>query len=146
MMAGLKSYWSGLAAREQRLLQFGGPAILVLLVYLLVWEPLQERRLAGDHLQQQEVRLLGQLESLRGQLQPVKALDQRQWQALAQSHGWHQVGVEEQAGRWLLQGQAAEPRQVEAFLQAAADQGWHWDTVHLEGRQPLKIRVGLRPL
>ena len=145
MISALKNYWSGLEAREQRLIQLGGPVILVLVLYLLVWQPLQESRQAGTQAQQQEARLLSDLRQMREQLQPVQTMTERQWQALAQSQGLRQVSVREDTGRWVLTAQVRESRQLERFLQAAAEQGWHWDGVSLEGR-PMNLHVELRPL
>ena len=145
MIQQLKSYWSGLEAREQRLIKLGGPVILALALYLLVWQPLQDRREASGVTQQQSGDLVNYLQAQRGKLQPVESMSERQWQALAQSQGLRQVTVNEEAGRWLFSAEAREPRQVQRFLQAAAEQGWHWDTVQMQGR-PVKLNVELRPL
>lgn len=145
MMSAIKNYWAGLEPREQRLMKLGGPVILLLALYLLVWEPLQNRQTPSTALQQPDSRLLSDLRNLRGHLYPVQEMSERRWQALAQSQGLRQVQASEEAGRWLLRAEAGEPQQLERFLQAAAEQGWHWDGVHLEGR-PLAIQVELRPL
>ncbi|MDR9468581.1 type II secretion system protein GspM [Marinospirillum sp.] len=147
MIHQLKDYWAGLEAREQRLIKLGGPVIVLLALYLLVWEPLREGREAGAGAQQQsnDERLLSYLQGLRGQLQPVQAMTERRWQALAQSQGLRQVQANEEAGRWLLKAQAGSQHQVQRFLQAAAEQGWHWDAVQMQER-PVKLKVELRPL
>jgi len=141
----IKDYWSGLEARERRLIQLGGPVILLLVGYLLVWQPIQERREASSVGVQQEENLVAFLQGLSGQLQPIESMTERQWQALAQSQGLRQVEVTEDAGRWLISAQAREPRQVERFLQAAGQQGWHWEAIDLQGR-PLQLQLELRPL
>lgn len=43
-MAGLRTFWLGLAPREQRILQLGAVVLLFLLIWLAVWEPLRTAR------------------------------------------------------------------------------------------------------
>ena len=145
MIQLLKDYWAGLEAREQRLIKLGGPVIFVLALYLLVWQPLEQGRETAEVVQQQSGNLVNYLQAQQGKLQPVESMSERQWQALAQSQGLRQVQAREEAGRWLLAAEAREARQVERFLQAAAEQGWHWDAVEMQGR-PLQVSLELRPL
>ncbi|MEA1888784.1 MAG: type II secretion system protein M [Pseudomonadota bacterium] len=42
-MSGLKKYWSNLPARDQRVLTYGGLAVLAILLYTLIWAPLQDQ-------------------------------------------------------------------------------------------------------
>ena len=145
MMSSLKDYWNGLEAREQRLIKLGLPVILLLLLYLLVWEPLQEKRqqVATQDASLEET--LAYLQGLKGKLQPVQELNAQRWQALAQSQGWQQVEAREAAGLWKLTGQVRNPGAVERFLQAAVEQGWYWQAVEMQG-SPLQVNVELRPL
>ena len=43
-MAGLRTFWLGLAPREQRVLLLGAVALVFLLIWLAVWEPLRTAR------------------------------------------------------------------------------------------------------
>lgn len=142
MMQAIKHRWSALEEREQRLLKVAGPLVLLLLLYLLVWKPLQgwrENRVDGG---QQQAQLLQLLESVRGTLVPVRALDTRQWQALAESHGLRAVQVQQQGDIWSLQGEARSIEALMGFLTAVAEQGWHWRELNLQG-QPIRISVEL---
>jgi general secretion pathway protein M len=42
-MSGLKRYWCNLSARDQRILSVGGFTILCILLYAMVWAPLQDQ-------------------------------------------------------------------------------------------------------
>jgi len=43
-MSALRTFWLGLAPREQRILQLGAVVLLFLLLWLAVWEPLRTAR------------------------------------------------------------------------------------------------------
>ena len=43
-MSAFQDWWQGLSARERALVAFGGVAVIVALLYVLVMEPLAERR------------------------------------------------------------------------------------------------------
>lgn len=145
MMAAFKDYWTGLEAREQRLIKLGLPVIVLLALYLLVWEPLKEGRQEAATQEAGQEQTLAYLQSLKGDLRPVQELNARRWQALAQSQGWRQVEAQETAGLWQLSGRVNNPVAVERFLQAAAEQGWHWQAVEMQGN-PLQVNLELRPL
>lgn len=48
--AALTAWWQGLATRERRILGFGGLVLVLVIVYLLLWEPPQQgiRKLQAD--------------------------------------------------------------------------------------------------
>lgn len=145
MITALKQRWSTLQPSEQRLLKLASPIVMLMLLYLLVWQPLQSVIEQSSRQAERDELLLQRLEAVREQLQPVQPMDERRWQALAASDGLQQVVVVEQAGIWLLQAQVPRIEHLERFLQRAADQGWHWGELTLQG-QPLQLTVELLPL
>ncbi|MBE0505858.1 MAG: type II secretion system protein M [Marinospirillum sp.] len=145
MITALKQRWSALQPSEQRLLKLASPIVMLMLLYLLAWQPLQSVLEQSSQQAERDELLLQRLEAVREQLQPVQPMDTRRWQALAASNGLQQVVVEEQAGIWLLQAQVPRIEHLERFLQRAADQGWHWGELTLQG-QPLQLTVELLPL
>lgn len=145
MITALKQRWSALQPSEQRLLKLATPLVVLMLLYLLVWQPLQSVLEQSSRQAERDELLLQRVEALKDQLQPVQPMDERRWQALAASDGLQQVVVEEQAGIWLLQAQVPRIEHLERFLQRAADQGWHWGELTLQG-QPLQLTVELLPL
>ncbi|MFW2440436.1 MAG: type II secretion system protein GspM [Arenicellales bacterium] len=42
-MSGLKKYWLNLSARDRRVLSFGSLVVLAILLYTLIWTPLQDQ-------------------------------------------------------------------------------------------------------
>lgn len=149
MMSGLNQRWQALQPSEQRLLKIAAPLILLMLGYLLIWQPLQQHWAESAQQEQQQIRLLQRLQSVEGQLPPVQPMDARRWQALAASDGFKQVQAEEQAGIWLLQASLTHADQLQRFLQRAAEQGWHWGELQLDAGEPgqaLQLKMELLPL
>lgn len=145
MIATLKQRWSDLQPSEQRLLKLASPLVALMLLYLLVWQPLQSVLHQSSRQAERDELLLQRLEAIREQLQPVQPMDARRWQALAASDGLQQIRVTEESGIWLLQAQLPRIENLERFLQRAANQGWHWRELTLQG-QPLQLTVELLPL
>lgn len=145
MIATLKQRWSDLQPSEQRLLKLASPLVALMLLYLLVWQPLQSVLHQSSRQVERDELLLQRLEAVREQLQPVQPMDARRWQALAASDGLQQIRVTEESGIWLLQAQLPRIENLERFLQRAANQGWHWRELTLQG-QPLQLTVELLPL
>lgn len=145
MIATLKQRWSDLQPSEQRLLKLASPLVALMLLYLLVWQPLQSVLHQSSRQAERDELLLQRLEAVREQLQPVQPMDARRWQALAASDGLQQIRVTEESGIWLLQAQLPRIENLERFLQRAANQGWHWRELTLQG-QPLQLTVELLPL
>jgi len=141
----LAQRWSGLEASEQRLLKIAAPLVLLMLGYLLLWQPLQTWRENSANNQQQQVQDLQRLEALSGRLVPVVFLEERQWLALAASAGLRQVKLVEEGDLRKISAEVASPAMVERFLNAAAEKGWHWQTLNLQGT-PIQLEVELRPL
>jgi len=137
--------WSALEASEQRLLKIATPLICLMLLYLLVWQPLQNWREKAATDQQQLEQDLQRLNVLNKRLVPLFFLDERQWLALAASTGLSQVTVVEKGDLRLITAQAANPQIVERFLKAAAAKGWHWNSLTMQGN-PLQLEIELRPL
>lgn len=67
----MKQWWQGLARREQRVLMIGAAALMLMLGYLLVWEPLHNgvERLERNTAEQQAV-----LQWMQRSAQQAKAL------------------------------------------------------------------------
>lgn len=42
-MSGLKKYWLNLSARDRRVLAFGSLVVLAILLYTMIWTPLQDQ-------------------------------------------------------------------------------------------------------
>lgn len=147
MMASFKlgQRWSGLEASEQRLLKIAVPLVILMLGYLLVWKPIQAWRENSAISQQQQTQDLQRLEALSGRLVPVVFLDERQWLALAASAGLRQVELVEEGDLRKISAEVASPAMVERFLNTAAEKGWHWQTLSLQGT-PIQLEVELRPL
>lgn len=137
--------WSGLEASEQRLLKIAAPLVALMLGYLLLWQPLQTWRENSANNQQQQVQDLQRLEALSGRLVPVVFLEERQWLALAASTGLRQVKLVEEGDLRKISAEVVSPAMVERFLNAAAEKGWHWQTLNLQGA-PIQLEVELRPL
>ncbi|WP_114417818.1 hypothetical protein [Marinospirillum perlucidum] len=140
MMAAWKSYWSGLEAREQRLLKLGLPVILVLVVYLLWDASVLKPGPSSSPASLDTQALVERLESLQGRLQPRVAMSERRWQALAASQGLQQIRVQAEEDRWILEAVTEQPAKLERFLQAAQERGWYWQAVDLQG-SPLQLKV-----
>lgn len=147
MMASFKlgQRWSGLEASEQRLLKIAAPLVILMLGYLLVWKPIQAWRENSAISQQQQTQDLQRLEALSNRLVPVVFLEERQWLALAASAGLRQVKLVEEGDLRKISAEVASPAMVERFLNTAAEKGWHWQTLSLQGT-PIQLEVELRPL
>lgn len=150
MMASLNNSWlgqrwSGLEASEQRLLKIAAPLVILMLLYLAVWQPVQAWRESSVINQQQQVQDLQRLEALSTRLVSVVFLDERQWLGLAESVGLRQVKLVEEGDLRKISAEAANPAMVERFLNAAAKKGWYWQTLNLQGA-PIQLEVELRPL
>lgn len=147
----LQERWSGLEASEQRLLKIAAPLVVLMLLYLLVWQPVQAWRETSATNQQQLEQYLARLKMVGDRLVPLVNLDERQWLALAASAGLREVVLEQKAeleqkvDLWRITAEAANPAMVERFLNAAAAKGWHWQTLTMQGK-PLQLTLMLRPL
>ena len=153
MMASswLGQRWSGLEASEQRLLKIAAPLVILMLLYLAVWQPVQAWRETNAINQQQQAQDLQRLAALKTRLVTVVFLDERQWLALAASAGLRDVelsqvvDLEQKVDVWRITAKAANPAMVEKFLNTAAAKGWHWQTLNMQGK-PLQLTLVLRPL
>jgi len=137
--------WSGLEASEQRLLKIAAPLVILMLLYLAVWQPVQAWRETNAINQQQQTQDLQRLEALTTRLVTVVFLDERQWLGLAASAGLRDVELVQEGDLWRITAKAANPAMVEKFLNTAAAKGWHWQTLTMQGK-PLQLTLVLRPL
>ena len=141
----LQERWSGLEASEQRLLKIAAPLVVLMLLYLLVWQPVQAWRETSATNQQQLEQYLARLKMVGDRLVPLVNLDERQWLALAASAGLRDVELEQKGDLWVIVAEVASPAMVERFLNTAAAKGWHWQTLTMQGK-PLQLTLVLRPL
>lgn len=141
----LQERWSGLEASEQRLLKIAAPLVVLMLLYLLVWQPVQAWRESSATNQQQLEQDLARLKMVGDRLVPLVNLDERQWLALAASAGLRDVELEQEGDLWVIVAEVASPTMVERFLNTAAAKGWHWQTLNMQGK-PLQLEVEMRPL
>lgn len=142
MLRVWQEFWQQRAPREQALLRWGGLLALLLVLYLLVGQlnlrwPQTSRALDASP---QALDLLA--EQAQRHLRPVQPMTADRWRLLLREQGWRETQVLEQDGGWQVSGQVQGPRQVEALLIWAQQQGWLWTSVALEG-QPLQVRVQL---
>lgn len=137
--------WVGLEPSEQRLIKLATPLIVLLLIYLLLWQPVQAWRANQAQAQQELEHNLHQVASLQQRLVELIELDQRQWIGLATSAGLQQVQAVTDGAVWTLTAQAANTQQVARFLASAAEKGWQWQSFKLQA-SPLQVELELRPL
>lgn len=143
--SGLQERWSGLEASEQRMLKIAAPLVILMLLYLAVWQPVQAWRETSATNQQQLKQDLERLKMVGDRLVPLVNLDERQWLALAASAGLRDVELEQEGDLWLIDAEVASPAMVERFLNTAAAKGWHWQSLNMQGK-PLQLEVEMRPL
>ena len=73
MFAALKEKWHNLNEREQKMLCIGGPIVLVLLLYGLVFHPMQSNLAALKTQVKEQTSLLGWMQNTSSQILQLKA-------------------------------------------------------------------------
>lgn len=142
----MKTWWQGLADRERRLLRFGGVIGLLLIGYLLLWEPVRQSRedwrqraLAAEANLMWMRATADEIVARRGDALPQPAADGRSLLARVDSSA-REAGL----GGSLLRVEPTGPDQVRVqFQQAAFDVlvGWLEELARREGVRVTEMSI-----
>lgn len=173
MQRALLDGWHNLQPREQQLIKFGLPLIVLLLGYLLLkplfsqWSGLKTASIqpainnSAEQIQQPNA-AAQELAERFNQLSPkvqarlvrAKELTQQELKALALSAGWQdltifqQEATQQETEQTSISGKVANPRQIENLLNQLAKLGWHWQAIDISTQEGAATQVVLsvRPL
>lgn len=155
------SWYANLAPREQLLIKFGGPLILLLLAYLLVsgGKPASSGvELTRSSKNSSKSTSLAKpspaalnlaasfnqlAPSTQARLVKAKALNEDEVTGLARSAGFSQLSLTLTAGQLELTAKVNNPKQVENFLHQLARLGWQWHNLDLLQLDDLTTQVTL---
>lgn len=168
-MQALISWYSNLEPREQVLIKFGGPLILLLVVYLTLSDgkssssgieltttsspAASTKNISSNASLAKPSKATLELAERFNQLTPstqarlvtAKSLNKEELTALASSAGFSQLTVDTlEADQLELTAKVNNPKQVENFLHQLAKLGWHWQGLKLTSEADLTTQVVLQ--
>ena len=137
-VSALTAWVAGLEPREQRLLKWAAPLVLVMLVVLFWPDASKEDDWLLPVTERTPQQQLVEVESFK--LAPVARIDVSVWQTQAARLGLNQVSMEPQGEHWVMQAKVQTPQSIEAFARWAAEQGWYWQRLEFSG-QPIQLEI-----